>query len=418
MRLAAHVKKILNIAGPGLITGASDDDPSGIATYTQAGAAFGFQTLWTALITFPLMATIQGMCARIGLVTCTGLAGILKLHYPRWLVYAILVVSFPAIVLNIGADIEGMAAVSHLLYPGIPEFAYSLFYAVVLIFLIIRLPYQKISAILKWLCIVLFLYLLVPFIVKVQWLSVLHSTVVPTVHLNKEFISMLVALLGTTISPYLFFWQATLEAEDVNLKKGGSIVVNKQSLGDMRKDVNFGMLFSNLVMFFIILTAGAVLFPHGIRQVDTIDQAAKALEPLTGRLTYILFSIGVIGTGLLAVPVLSGSISYIVAETFDVPQGLDKHFGEAKVFYITIIVSVLAGVCLNFVGISPLQALIYTAILYGLTAPVMIGVVLHIANNKAIMGEHTNSFFSNVLGWITFLFMTAAAVALLWLQFA
>lgn len=417
MRLSARLKKILSIAGPGLITGASDDDPSGIATYTQAGAAFGFQTLWTALITFPLMATIQGMCARIGLVTCKGLAGILKLHYPRWLLYTILAVSFPAIVLNIGADIEGMASVSHLLYPGIPVFAYSLIYAVVLIVLIIGLPYHRISSILKWLCIVLFLYLLVPFFVKVPWLSVLRNTLVPSIHLDKTFIGMLVALLGTTISPYLFFWQATLEAEDSNLHKGGIIMVNKQSLGDMRKDVNFGMLFSNLVMFFIILTAGAVLFPHGIRQVDTIEQAAKALEPLTGRLTYILFSIGVIGTGLLAVPVLSGSISYIVAETFDVPQGLDKHFGEAKVFYITIIVSVLAGVCLNFVGISPVQALIYTAVLYGLTAPVMIGVVLHIANNKAIMGEHTNSLLSNVLGWITFLFMTAAAVALLWLQF-
>jgi Mn2+/Fe2+ NRAMP family transporter len=326
-------------------------------------------------------------------------------------------VSFPAIVLNIGADIEGMASVSHLLYPGIPVFAYSLIYALVLIFLIIRLPYQRISAILKWLCVVLFLYLLVPFIVKVQWLSVLRSTLVPTIHLDKTFIGLLVALLGTTISPYLFFWQATLEAVDSNTHKGGTIIVNKQTLGDMRKDVNFGMLFSNLVMFFIILTAGAVLFPHGVRQVDTIEQAAKALEPLTGKLTYVLFSIGVIGTGLLAVPVLSGSISYIVAETFDVPQGLDKKFGEAKIFYLTIIVSVLAGVCLNFVGISPVQALIYTAVLYGLTAPVMVGVVLHIANNKAIMGEHTNSFLSNVLGWITFLFMTAAAVALLWLQF-
>lgn len=417
MGLAARVKKILSIAGPGLITGASDDDPSGLATYTQAGAAFGFQMLWTALITFPLMATIQGMCARIGLVTCQGLTGTIKQHYPRWLLYVLLLVSFPAIVLNIGADIESMAAVSHLLYPGVPMFAYSLFYALLLIFLIIRLPYQRIASILKWLCIVLFLYLLVPFIVHVQWLQVLKNTVVPTVHFNKDFLNMLVAILGTTISPYLFFWQATLEAEDVNVKQGGHILINKQVLGDMRKDVNGGMLFSNLVMFFIILTAGAVLFPHGIRQVDTIEQAAKALEPLTGKLTYVLFSIGVVGTGLLAVPVLAGSISYITAETFDLPQGLNKKLREAPVFYIVLTVSILLGVCLNFSGISPVKALIYTAVLYGLTAPVMIGVVMHIGNNKAIMGEHTNSVFSNVLGWITLVFMTVAAVGLLWFMF-
>ena len=414
MRPLAFVKKILRTAGPGVITGASDDDPSGIATYTQAGALLGFQTLWTALLTFPLMATVQGMCARIGLVTGKGLTSIIRLFYPRWLLYATLIVSFPAIALNIGADIDGMAAVTHLLFPRVSAGLCSIAYAVVLIVLIIRFPYAKIASILKWLCVVLFLYMIVPFVVHVDWSAVVRHTFIPTLHFNKDFLNMLVAILGTTISPYLFFWQATMEAEGKKEKKG-EIRINKQVLGDMTTDVNLGMFFSNLVMFFIILTAGAVLFPHGTHQVDTIAQAAEALKPLAGNLTYLLFSVGVIGTGLLAVPVLAGSIAYITAETFHAPQGLNKRFGEAPLFYTTLILSVIVGLCVHFTGIGPVKALIYTAVLYGLTAPVMIGVVLHIGNNKAIMGKHTNSRLSNVLGWITLVFMSAAAGGLIWL---
>ena len=410
------IKRFVRVLGPGLVTGASDDDPSGIATYTQAGAAFGFQTLWTALLTFPLMASIQEMCARVGLVTSTGLTSTLKKHYPRWVLYTMLVFSFPAITLNIGADIEGMAAVAHLLLPAIPTFVFSLAIAALVIFVIIRYPYQRIAGWLKWLCIVLLSYIAVPFMVKVDWGSVFRRTVIPSIHLDKDFMNMLVAILGTTISPYLFFWQATMEAEDVNCQTK-KVVVNKYILGNMKADVDMGMLFSNLVMFFIILTAGAVLFPNGIHKVDTIDQAAKALEPLTGRFTYFLFAIGVIGTGLLAIPVLSGSVSYMLAETFDLSEGLSKTFKEAKAFYITIIVAVLLGLCLDFVGISPINALIYTAVLYGVTAPVMIVIILHICNNKDIMGEHTNSRFANVMGWLTFALMTAAAIALIWFQF-
>lgn len=414
MSIPGRLKKLLQIAGPGLITGASDDDPSGLATYTQAGAQFGFQTLWTALITFPLMAAIQGMCARIGLVTSQGLTGTLRKHYPRWLMYTMLAFSFPAIVLNIGADVEGMAAVSHMLLPVIPIFCYSIFYSLLLVYLIIRLPFQRIASILKWLCMVLFLYLLVPFIVHVRWGQVLRFTFIPAIHFDKDFLNILVAILGTTISPYLFFWQATIEAEDAHVHQ---VIVNKRALKDMRADVNLGMLFSNLVTFFIILTAGAVLFPHGIRQVDTIEQAAKALEPLTGPLTYFIFSIGVVGTGLLAVPVLAGSIAYIVGETFNVPQGLDKKLREAPVFYGTLAGAVLLGLLVNFMGIGPVQALIWTAVLYGLTAPVMIVVVMHIANNRAIMGEYTNSSLQNILGGLCFILMTAAAVGLLWFMF-
>ncbi len=405
--------RMARIAGPGLITGASDDDPSGIATYSQAGAISGFSTLWTALLTFPLMAAIQEMCARIGLVTCQGLAGCLKDHYPKWVVYTMLIVSFPAITLNIGADLEGMAAVSHMLFPAIPIFAFSVAYGLLIIIIIIRLSWNKVAGILKWLCIVLFLYLVVPFSVKVNWPDVLKHTFIPVLHWNKDFLSILVAILGTTISPYLFFWQATMEAEDVANQPKKRIMVDKRALDNMKTDVNIGMLFSNLVMFFIILTAGAVLFPHGIKKIDTIEQAAQALAPLTGPFTYLLFSIGVIGTGLLAVPVLAGSLSYIMAEAFKLPGSFSMRFSEAKAFYLTIIISVGLGLCIDFFGISPVQALIYTAILYGLTAPFMIVLVLHICNSPKIMGKHTNSLRSNIMGILTLLIMTSAAVGLI-----
>jgi Mn2+/Fe2+ NRAMP family transporter len=277
---------------------------------------------------------------------------------------------------------------------------------------IIKFPYQKIAAVLKWLCISLLLYILVPFMVHQDWKAVLLNTVSPTLHFDKNSMSIIVAILGTTISPYLFFWQATMEAEDMK-HGGGKVVVDKLVLGDMRKDVNVGMLLSNMVMFFIILTAGSVLYPAGVRQIDTIDQAAQALAPLAGKLTYFIFATGVMGTGLLAIPVLAGSQSYMLAETFGWEEGLDKTFTQARPFYISIIISLVIGVSLDALGISPVKALLYTAILYGLTAPVLIAIILHIANNKKIMGEYTNSLLSNVLGVITLLLMTAAAVGLL-----
>ncbi len=416
-KLSARIKNYLQALGPGLITGASDDDPSGIATYSQAGAAFGLATLWTALITFPLMAAIQGLCARIGIVTQEGLTGTLKKNYPKLILYLMMLFSFPAITLNIGADIQGMGAVANLLLPQVPVFAFSILFTAILLFFIIKYPYQKIAAILKWLCITLFLYLVIPFLIKQDWLQVLKNTVIPTIHLNKEFLSILVAILGTTISPYLFFWQTTMEAEEI-AHKSKKVMVNKRIFQDMRKDVNLGMFFSNLVMFFIILTTGTVLFKGGITKIDTVEQAAKALEPLAGKLAYLCFAIGVLGTGFLAIPVLAGSLSYILAETFGWKQGLDKKFYEAKGFYITLIVSVLIGLSLNFIGVSPIQSLIYTAILYGLTAPVMIAIILHIGNNKKVMKQFTNNTLQNTLGFLTLILMSAAAVALIYFQFA
>jgi NRAMP (natural resistance-associated macrophage protein)-like metal ion transporter len=415
----SFLKKIVNlfsILGPGLITGASDDDPSGIATYSQAGAEFGFATLWTALITFPLMASIQGICARIGIVTSQGLAKTLKAHYPKPFLYLVILLSFPAIILNIGADIQGMGAVTHLLFPVVPSFLFSLFFTLVLLIIIIKYSYQKVALILKWLCLILLSYLIVPFLVKPDWWIVSKSTLIPTIHLNKEFFSILVAILGTTISPYLFFWQATMEAEDRAHQKK-KLVVNKMILGNMTADVNWGMFLSNLIMYFIILTAGAVLYKAGIKHIDTVDQAAKALEPLAGRLSYLLFALGVIGTGCLAIPVLAGSLSYMISESFDFRTGLDKKFNEARPFYFTIIISVVIGLGMEFLGVSPIDALLYTAILYGMTAPVMIALVLHIGNNKKIMGEFTNSRLSNFLGFTTLALMSFAAIALIYLQF-
>jgi NRAMP (natural resistance-associated macrophage protein)-like metal ion transporter len=404
-----------NILGPGLVTGSSDDDPSGIVTYSQAGAAYGLSTLWTALITFPLMTSIQEMCARIGLVTSHGLAGTLKTHYSKPVLYLMLLFSFPAIVMNIGADIAGMGAVGNLSFPSIQATYFSIVFTIILLVLIIYLPYQKIAAVLKYLCIVLLVYLVVPFLYKQDWVAVLKATFIPTIKFDKHFISILVAILGTTISPYLFFWQATMEVEDMKQKKK-HLVVNKRIMHDMQQDVDFGMLFSNLVMFFIILTTGSVLFNGNIHQIDSVEQAAQALKPLAGNAAYLLFAVGVIGTGLLAIPVLSGSLSYIITETFGWKEGLNKNFHKAKAFYIIITISLIMGLSLNYIGISPIKALIYSAILYGLTAPVLIAIILHISNNKKIMGKHTNGKTSNILGFAALVLMTVAGVILVYME--
>lgn len=414
--IPAKILRFWKVLGPGLVTGASDDDPSGIATYSQAGAAFGLTTLWTAMITFPLMASIQEMCARIGLVTKHGLAGTIKYHYSKPVLYLMLLFSFPAIVLNIGADIAGMGAVGNMLIPSINSIYFSIFFTILLLVMIIFLPYQKIASVLKYLCIVLLVYFIVPFMYHQDWFAILKATVVPTIRFDKEFISILVAILGTTISPYLFFWQTTMQVEDMKEDKPKFLVVNKRIMGEMKNDVDFGMLFSNIVMFFILLTTGSVLFNGGIHQIDTVEQAAKALEPLAGKSAYLLFAIGVIGTGLLAIPVLSGSLSYIVTETFGLRKGLNKKFLDAKTFYIIIAISLLMGLSMNYIGISPIKALIYSAILYGVTAPVLIVIILHISNNKKIMGEHTNGKVSNILGFATLFLMTASAVVLLYMQ--
>lgn len=411
-----RLKKYGKIIGPGLITGASDDDPSGIATYSQAGAAYGLATLWTSIIAFPLMAALQKMCAKIGLVTNMGLTGSIKKYYPRPILYLMLIFSFPAIILNIGADIAAMGAVGNLLFPKIDASIFSIFFTLFLLIMIIFLPYLKMVSILKYLCIVLLVYFIVPFLYQQDIKAIIKNTIVPHIRFDKSYLAILVGILGTTISPYLFFWQASVEVEEMkSLKK--KLVVNKSIIDKTNYDVDFGMTFSGLIMYFIILTTGTVLYQAGIHQINTVQEAAIALKPLAGNMAYLLFAIGVIATGLIAIPVLSGSLSYIFTETFGWEQGLDKKFHEAKGFYIVIAISLLVGLCLNYVGISPINALIYTAILYGVTSPILIGIILHISNNKTIMGKHTNSRGTNILGFAAFFIMSASALAYLYLYF-
>jgi len=413
--MSVSLKKVWKKLGPGLITGSSDDDPSGIATYSQAGAQFGLTTLWTALFTFPLMASIQEMCARIGIVTSMGLTGTIKKHYTKKILYLLLIFSTPAIIFNIGADIAGMGAVGNMLFPKIDAAFFSIFFTIILIMGIVYFPYKKIASILKYLCIVLLVYLIVPFLYKQDLGYILKSAVMPNIHFNKEFISILVGLLGTTISPYLFFWQANMEAEEMKQQK--KIIIDKKLMSEMKYDIDFGMFFSNVVMFFIILTTGTVLFSSNFHQIETVEDAAKALEPLAGKAASLLFSIGIIGTGFLAIPVLSGSLSYMYCETFGWKDGLDNKFYEAKAFYFIIVVSLIMGLAVNYIGLSPMTTLLNAAILYGLTAPVIIGIILHICNNKSVMGMFINSVKSNILGFTTLIVMTIASVLLLYFVF-
>lgn len=353
------------------------------------------------------MAVIQEMCARIGLVTKEGLSGTLRKYYPKYILYIVILFSFPAIVFNIGADIAAMGAVSNMLFPGIHSGFFSIFFTIIIITLIILFPYKRIASILKWLCLSLFAYLLVPFFTNPSFKDVIAHTLIPHFSFDSSFIAMLVGILGTTISPYLFFWQTSMEVEEMGERE---ILVDKKTINTMRTDVYAGMFFSNLVMYFIILSAGTALKDQ---QILTVDQAANALQPVAGTSAYLLFAIGIIGTGFLAIPVLAGSLSYMMAETFQWQEGFNKKYTEAKGFYRVIIVSMLIALAINFIGISPVTSLLYTAILYGITAPVLILILIFIGNNKKVMGKYTNSFRSNLAAVITLTVMTASAVALI-----
>ena len=310
--IPARLQKYWKTLGPGLITGASDDDPSGIATYSQAGAQFGSKLLWTAVATYPLIVAIQEMCARIGLVTRLGLTGVIRRHYPKPVLYFIILLSFPSITLNIGADIAGMGAVANLLVPQVPAFLFSILFTAFLTYAIVFWKYKRISTILKWLCIALFSYLVIPFLTHTDWLLALKNTIVPNIEMSRDYFIALVGILGTTISPYLFFWQASMEVEEIHHKR---LMVDKRILSEMETDVKGGLLLTNIVFYFIILTTGSVLFNSGIHHINTVEEAAQALRPLAGNGAYLLFSVGVIGTGALAIPVLAVSLSYMIAET-------------------------------------------------------------------------------------------------------
>ncbi len=399
------------ILGPGLVTGASDDDPSGIATYSQAGARFGLQTLWSAWLTLPLMIAVLEMFSRLSLTTGRGLGENLRLYYPKSFLYVVIAITLPAIIFNIGADILGMGAVAHLLFPDIPRNVFACAFTLMLIVGIVFFSYEWIAAILKWLCLVLAVYFLVPFMVKQDWQAVAFATLVPQIEWSYDFFYILVAILGTTISPYLFFWQSAMSLEHKNHR---TIMPHIDiEMHEMKVDINIGMLISNLVMFFIILTAGSVLYPNGITHIDTVEQAAEALRPLAGEWAGLLFALGVIGTGFLAIPVLAGSVSYLMSEAFGWDGSIGRNWHEAKRFYAVMVGAICLGLGLCFFDIKPMQSLIYTAVAYGLICPFMIAIVLHLCNKQDVMGDQVNGRLANVFGGLALLLTAAAAIGLL-----
>lgn len=409
----SRIKKFVKSLGPGLITGASDDDPSGIAIYSQVGAQAGYGLLWTAPLTFPLMSSIQEMCARIGLVTGRGLMGAIKRHYSPPLIFLVAISVVVANTVNISADLMAMAAATSLLLP-IGNELIALCFALIIIGSLIFFSYQKLAMVFKWLTLSLFAYILATFVSNPDWLSIVKGLLFPSLSFNRETLLLIVAILGTTISPYLFFWQASEEAEemgDKNLldKRRKVQIVSKGMLKNAVHDVGTGMFISNLVMFFIIATAASTLFQAGIHQIETADQAALALKPLAGDASFLLFTIGIVGTGLLAIPVLAGSAAYVVAELFGKTESFNNSFSKSKFFYLIILGSILVGLGFTLLDISPFRALFLTGVLYGILSPVLILVILHIANRKEIMGAHTNGKLSNTLGLLTFTVMCLAA---------
>lgn len=408
------IKRFLKILGPGLITGASDDDPSGIGTYTTAGASLGFATLWTALFTFPLMAIVQYTCAKVGMVSGRGLAGVLKRHYSPWVVYPAVIGLLLANTINAGADIGAIAAAINLLVP-IPMLVFIIPIALVILALQVWGSYRLIAKVFRWLTLALFAYIGSVFFSHPDALAVLESTFIPTVRWDSTFVSTLVAILGTTISPYLFFWQSDQEVEE-EISKGR--IRLQQRKGATNKelifaawDVNIGMLLSNLVMYCIILATAATLFKAGKHDVQSATDAALALRPIAGNAASILLAVGLIGAGFLAVPVLTGSAAYALTEALGWKHGLDKKPRGAKQFYIIIAVATLAGMLINFIGINPIAALFWTAVINGVLAPPLLVLLMLVANNPKVMGERVNGRLLNLGGWITTLVMFAAALA-------
>lgn len=414
------IKKLFNKIGPGIITGASDDDPSGIATYSIAGASQGYGLLWTALLTFPLMAAIQEMCARIGVVTEKGLAGNIKHVYnSKPLLYFLALLIIIANTINIGADLAGMAQATNLLIPVHPLLAAAIT-TVVIITLMVKFPYKFIADKLKWLTFALFAYVASALVTKQDWGQILINTLLPNFSFDRESVTLIVAILGTTISPYLFFWQTSEEVEErkeMEKEKHQKIIVTKHELKQVSEDVNLGMFFSNLVMFAIIATTASTLFRFGINDIQTASDAAKALEPIAGRASSLLFTLGIVGTGLLAIPVLAGSAAYAISEIFGWREGLSKSFRQAKAFYGIIIISMVVGFLMNFANVNPFKALFATAVIYGVISPILILFILLLANNKKLMGNRVNNQVTNILGILTFVIMATGSIAFLALTF-
>jgi NRAMP (natural resistance-associated macrophage protein)-like metal ion transporter len=413
---ASLLRQTFAVLGPGVITGAADDDPSGISTYSVAGAAYGYATLWIALLTFPLMAAVQLMCARLGIVTGQGLAAAVRDNYPRWVLWGACSILVAANVINIGADLGGMAEATQLI-TGIRPLLWIPFYALLILGLLIWTSYKLIARVFKWMTLVLFAYVLTSFFAHVDWKPALRVTLVPHLEWSRGFLAVLVGILGTTISPYLFFWQAAEEVEEERAKGKATVAQRKgasaKELKDARTDTVIGMFFSNFIMYFIILTTGATLHAHGQTNITTAREAAEALRPLAGDGAYLLFTLGLIGTGMLGVPVLVGSSAYAVAEGANWRGSMSDRPKKARAFYAVMAAAMVLGFALNYIGLNAVKMLFWSAVINGLLAPPLILLVILLTSSRKVMGEHVNSPVLRYLGWATFAVMTTAAAGML-----
>lgn len=406
-----YIKKL----GPGIITGAADDDPSGIATYSQAGARYGINLVWLAVWTYPLVATIQEMCARIALVTGRGLASNIKHNYSKEVLYICTALLFFANTLNIGADLGAMAKAVQLIWPNFSSVCLVIGIGVLGLFLEIIVPYKKYTKYLKWLVFAVFAYIITGIIIDMNWTALLNDGLIPHITFSKNQILLITGILGTTISPYLFFWQTSQEIEE-EISEGKKTIhsrmgTNSEELKEMRIDVWAGMFLSNLVMFFIIAVCANTLFVNGITNINTATDAANALRPLAGNFASLLFATGIIGTGLLAIPVLAGSASYAISESFGWKEGLYRKYKSAHAFYGVIAISIIVGILINFIGIDPIKALIYSAIVNGIIAPIILVFIVKISSNHKIMGEFKNKPLTKTIGWIAVGLMSITAIA-------
>ena len=400
--------------GPGLITGASDDDPSGIGTYSSVGAQYGLALIWMAAWLLPIMVAVQEVCARIGVVTNKGLAQIIKEHYSRKIVFGVVVLLIIANVANIGADLGAMAASLHML-TGINYYLAAIGFAIFIILVEVLVRYHVYVKFLKWLTISVFAYVATGFIIHPDWGMIFSKSLLPEIHFSKEYFFAMIAVFGTSITPYLFFWQASEEVEENKLLGNKMCEGNKMCdrISRMRTDVNTGMILANVVFFFIILTTAQVLFQNGITDIQTPEQAALAFKPLVGEYAYLLFALGIIGTGLLAVPILAGSGAYALAEIMTWQEGLEENFSHARRFYLVIIASILFGLSLNFFHINPIKALYYSAFFNGIIAIPLLVVIMLIGDNYIIMGQERNPVWVRIFGWFSVVIMTLGILAML-----
>ncbi|WP_395744804.1 Nramp family divalent metal transporter [Prosthecobacter sp.] len=409
-------RRFLKLLGPGLVTGASDDDPSGIATYSQAGAQHGYGMLWTMLFVYPLMVSIQEISARIGRVTGNGIAGNMRRYYSRWLLYPVVFMLLIANTINLAADLSAMGAAVKLLIGG-PVHLYLVLLAGISVVMQIRIPYSRYAKILRWLCLALFTYVATVFTVRIDWSAALKGTFLPNLKFDGRTLTMFIAVLGTTISPYLFFWQAAGEVEEVNKHEAAKPLKHapEQAPKETQRiawDTYVGMAFSNLVAFFIMLTVAATLHQKGTTEIETAAQAAEALRPVAGPFAFFLFAVGIVGTGMLALPVLAGSAAYAVGEALRWPTGLERKAREAKGFYAVITVATVIGIILNFTPMDPIKALIWTAVINGVTAAPLMVLMMLMTTNRRVMGQFTLSPYLRITGWLATLLMIAATVGL------